>query len=166
MRTAINNVKPNKAPGLDGIPNLVLQRLLPLTECYLVNLFNACLRCHYCPNHFRQSTTVVIRKPGKPDYTDPKAYRPIALLSTIGKALESVIARRLSYLVEHYNLLPKNHIGGRRGRSCELAIHLLLEETHNAWRDGSRVASGLALDVSSAFDNVNHTRLIHDLRKR
>lgn len=109
---------------------------------------------------------MVIRKPGKPDYTDPKAYRPIALLSTISKALESVIARRLSFLVEQHNLLPKQHIKGRRGHSCKLAIHLLLEETHNAWRDGSRVASGLALDVSGAFDNVNHTRLIHDLRKR
>lgn len=143
VRTAISNVKPNKAPGPDGIPNLVLQRLLPLIEHYLVNLFNACLQCHYCPDHFRQSTTVVIRKPGKPDYTDPKAYRPIALLSTIGKALESVIARRLSFLVEKYNLLPKHHIGGRRGRSSELAIHLLLEETHSAWRDGARVPQAL-----------------------
>ncbi|RAO74379.1 uncharacterized protein BHQ10_010391 [Talaromyces amestolkiae] len=106
---------------------------------------------------------VVIRKPGKLDYTDPKAYRPIALLSMIRKTLESMIA---SYLVERHNLLPKHHIGGRRGRSCELAIHLLLEETHHAWRDGSRVASGLTLDVTGAFNNVNHIRMLHDLRKR
>ncbi|EED11577.1 reverse transcriptase, putative [Talaromyces stipitatus ATCC 10500] len=44
VRTAINNVKLDKAPGPDGIPNLVLQRLLPTIEAYLVNLFNACLR--------------------------------------------------------------------------------------------------------------------------
>ncbi|EED22644.1 reverse transcriptase, putative [Talaromyces stipitatus ATCC 10500] len=158
--------EPNKAPGPDGIPNLVLQRLLPTIEAYLVNLFNTCLRQQYCPDHFRKSTIVILRKPGKPDYSDLKAYCPIALLSTIGKALESVLARRLSYLVEQYNLLLKQHIGGRRGRSCELAIHLLLEETHSAWREGSRVASGLALDAAGAFDNVNYIRLIHDLRKR
>ncbi|EED15976.1 reverse transcriptase, putative [Talaromyces stipitatus ATCC 10500] len=147
VQTAVTNVKPDKAPGPDGIPNLVLQRLLPTIEAYL-------------------STTVILRKPGKPDYSDPKAYRPIALLSTIGKALESVLARRLSYLVEQYDLLPKQHIGGCRGHSCELAIHLLLEETYIVWRESSRVASGLALDAAGAFDNVNHIRLIHDLRKR
>ncbi|EED22555.1 transposon I factor, putative [Talaromyces stipitatus ATCC 10500] len=166
VRTAVTNVKPNKAPGLDGILNLVLQRLLPTIEAYLVNLFNACLRQQYCPDYFRKSTTVILCKPGKPDYSNLKAYCPIALLSTIGKALESVLARRLSYLVEQYNLLLKQHIGGRRGCSCELAIHLLLEETHSVWREGSRVALELALDAAGAFDNVNYIRLIHNLRKR
>jgi len=51
----------------------------------------------------------------------------IALLNTIGKALEAVIASRISYMVEVHSLLPHTHVGGRRGRSCEHAIHLLLE---------------------------------------
>ncbi|EED11532.1 reverse transcriptase, putative [Talaromyces stipitatus ATCC 10500] len=93
VRTTVNNMKPNKAPRPDGIPNLALQRLPPTVESYLVNLFNACLCQQYCPDHFRRSTTVILRKPDKPDYSDPKAYRPIALLSTIGKALELVVER-------------------------------------------------------------------------
>lgn len=108
---------------------------------------------------------MVLRKPGKDDYSNPKNYRPIALLSTIGKALESVIAGRISYLVEKSGLLPENHIGGRRGRSCEHALHLLLERTHAAWRAGDIVATPLTLDVSGAYDNVSHRRLIHNLRK-
>ncbi|EED22490.1 hypothetical protein TSTA_059880 [Talaromyces stipitatus ATCC 10500] len=117
VRMAVTNVKPNKALGLDRIPNLVLQRLLPTIEAYLVNLFN--------------SIIVILCKPGKPNYSNLKVYCLIVLLSTIGKALELVLARHLSYLVEQYNLLPKQHVGGRCGHSCELAIHLLLEETHN-----------------------------------
>jgi hypothetical protein len=163
---AVNCAAPLKAPGPDGIPNIAIQKALPLIRPYLTHLFNACLSLGYCPKHFRESTTVVIRKPGKPDYTAPKAYRPIALLSTIGKALEAVIATRLSYLVEAYGLLPANHIGGRRGRSCEHAIHLLLERVHAAWRANYRVASLLTLDASGAFDNVSHQRLVHNLRKR
>jgi hypothetical protein len=106
-----------------------------------------------------------LRKPGKPDYSNPKSYRPIALLSTIGKALESVVASRLSYLVEAYDLLPDNHVGGRRGRSTEHALHILVEQAHAAWRAGHRVASLLSLDISGAFDNVAFQRLIHNLRK-
>jgi hypothetical protein len=110
--------------------------------------------------------TVVLWKPGKPDYSDPKSYRPIALLGTIGKALESMVASRLSYLVEAYDLLPDNHVGGRRGRSAEHALHILVEQAHAAWRAGHRVASLLSLDISGAFDNVAFQRLIHNLHKR
>jgi hypothetical protein len=84
----------------------------------------------------------------------------------IRKALESVVASRLSYLVEAYDLLPDNHVGGRRGRLTEHALHILVEQAHAAWRAGHRVASLLSLDLSGAFDNVTFQRLIHNLRKR
>jgi hypothetical protein len=126
-----------------------------------------CLDQGYCPQHFRRSTTVVIRKPGKDDYSIPKNYRPIALLSTIGKALEAIIAARISYLVEKHALLPQNHIvGGRRGRSCEHALYLLLEKIHAAWRAGYPIATLLTLDLTGAYDNVSHQRLLHNMRKR
>ncbi|KAF4311312.1 reverse transcriptase [Botryosphaeria dothidea] len=103
----------------------------------------------------------------KDDYTDPKSYRPIALTNTIGKILESIIARRMSYLVERFDLLPQSHIGGRRGRSTEHAVHLLVETVHSAWNSAEpRVATLLQLDVSGAYDNVSHPRLLHNLRKR
>lgn len=166
VKRAIDRVSPNKAPGPDGLPNLALQRALPIIGPYLTHLFNECLRQGYCPSHFRKSATVVLRKPGKGDYTDPKSYRPIALLSTIGKALEAVLANRISYLVEKHMLLPSKHIGGRKGRSCEHAIHLLMERIYASWRNGDTVASLLTLDASGAFDNVNHRRLLHNLRRR
>jgi hypothetical protein len=50
---------------------------------------------------------VVIQKPDKDDYSNPKNYRPIALLSTIGKALEAIIVAQISFLVERYGLLPQ-----------------------------------------------------------
>jgi hypothetical protein len=42
---------------------------------------------------------VVLRKPGKPNYALPGAYRPIYLLDTLCKLLEAVMARRLSFLL-------------------------------------------------------------------
>lgn len=47
----------------------------------------------------------------KDDYTQPNAYRPISLLTTLVKALEAVVATRILYLAEEYGLLPENHLG-------------------------------------------------------
>lgn len=59
---------------------------------HLERLFNACLFHGYHPKSFKESITVVLKKPKEDaDFTIPKNWRPIALLSTIGKALEAVI---------------------------------------------------------------------------
>ena len=152
---------------MDGLTFRILQLTLGYVEKWIVRIYNACLDLEYCPKHFRHSKTVVLRKPGKDDYTLPKSYRPIALLSTLGKGLEKIIATRISYLVEKYELLPKEHTGERKLSSIENAIHMVLEGVHKAWKSkDSQTASLLMLDVKGAFDNVSHPRLIHNLRKR
>ena len=97
----------------------------------------------------------------------PKAYRPIALLNTIGKLMDSIIARRISYVTEAYQLLPSTHIRGRKGRSVDHALHTIVGKIYEAWNSPEpQVASLLLLDVSGAFDNVLYARLLHNLRKR
>jgi hypothetical protein len=56
----------------------------------------------------------MIRKLSKPDYTDPKVYKPIALLNTLGKALEAIVAKRMRFLAESHALLPSTQIGARK----------------------------------------------------
>ena len=164
---AINAAASYKAPGPDGLPNRALQVAAPLLADHLTRLFNQSLHLNYWPTSFRESVTVVLRKPDKDDYTVPKAYRPIALLNTLSKVMEAVIAKRLSYLVETHNILPQKHIGGRRLRSTEDALHTIVEAIYKAWSTKPKlVASLLLLDVSGAFDNVSHRRLLHNLRKR
>uniref|UniRef100_A0A1L7UN13 Reverse transcriptase n=1 Tax=Fusarium mangiferae TaxID=192010 RepID=A0A1L7UN13_FUSMA len=165
IERTIRRAAPNKAPGIDGITNGVLHQTLDLLLPALYVLFNACLQQGYCPIHFKDSVTVVLRKPGKDDYAQPKAYRPIALLSTLGKAMEAIIANRLAYLADVHELLPSRHTGGRKLTSTEHAMHFLLQRIHEAWAEG-KVASLLLLDVSGAYDNVSRERLLHNLRKR
>lgn len=167
VEDAIQEAAPLKAPGPDGITNLALQVARPWITPHLARIFNQSLRLGYCPQHFRKSTTVVLRKPGKDNYTVPKAYRPIALLNTVGKIMDAIIARRLSYLAETHGLLPDSHMGGRRCRSTEHTLHQIVDKIYEAWGSGKgMVASLLLLDVSGAFDNVSHRRLLHNLRKR
>ena len=165
IERAIRMASPNKAAGTDEITNNIIQTTMEIILPYLHKLFNACLRLGYHPRHFKESITVVLRKPGKDDYTQPKSYRPIALLNTLGKILEAVVANRLSYLADTYQLLPTRHTGGRKLSSTDHAIHLILQGIHNAWAEG-KTASLLLLDVSGAFDNVSKQRLLHNLKKR
>ncbi len=89
---------PHKAPGPTGIPNFILQQLISTLLPILHQIFNALLNLGYCLLLFRTSITIAMQKAHKNDYSITKAYRPIALLDTIGKALESVLAKRISAL--------------------------------------------------------------------
>ena len=66
---AVRRAAPNKAPGVDGIPNAVLHKTLDIILPSLCKLFNACLQQGYCPKHFKEAITVVLRKLGKDDCT-------------------------------------------------------------------------------------------------
>jgi len=53
------------------------------------------------------------------------------LLSMLGKVLESVIAKRISYAVETFGLLPTNHFGAKKKRFTKQALLLLQEHIYN-----------------------------------
>ncbi|KAG9636027.1 hypothetical protein KCU64_g14772, partial [Aureobasidium melanogenum] len=125
----------NKAPGPDQIPNKVLKVVGDIIAEPLQNLFNACMALQHCPQHFKHSTTVVIPKPGKPSHKETKAYRPIALMNTIGKVLDSVLAKRLQYYAEQYHLLPRNHTGGRNTKGENVGA---LQDIHKKAEDWAR----------------------------
>ncbi len=94
-----------------------------------------------------------------------KAWRPISLLSTLGKVLEAVIAERISYAVETFGLLPTNHFGARKQRSAVQALLLLQEQIYNAWR-GKRVVSLISFDVKGAYNGVCKEQLLQRMRAR
>jgi len=165
IREAVNRLAPDKAPGPDEISNRVLKNTLPVIEYHLQTLVQASVRLRHFPKAFKHTTTVVLRKPSRPDYTKVKAYRPIALENTVGKVMESVIAEIISYLTETHELLPPRHYGGRPGRSTEDAMMILSENIHQAWKK-KKVYTAVFMDVAGAFNNVHHERLIHNLRNR
>jgi ribonuclease HI/exonuclease III len=161
----IHRLSPYKAYGPDEISNIVLQKCIDLITDYLLYIFRAILKLGKYYDPWRESTTVVLRKPGKPRYDVPKAYRPVVLLSTLAKVLTAIVAEDISQLAERHQLLPKTHFGGRPGRTTTDAIHYLVHRVKEAWRN-NKVASVLFLDVEGAFPNAVTERLLHNLRRR
>ena len=164
---AIYRPKQDKAPRIDGIPNRFLRIVVRKLSKVFTHLFKVCFRLGYHPSDFKKANTIVLRKPQKDDYSEPKSYRPIALLSTLGKALEAVVAKRLSDFAENHQLLPLEQMGARRDRSTITALETIVDTVYIVWDCGrGNVTSLLSLDVAGAFNNVSHRRLIYNLRNK
>jgi len=157
--------KPFSAPGPDGIPNALLQQCFALLGPLLWIMFQATCTLRYEPSEMKQLTTIVLRKPGRDDYSLAKSYRPIALYRTIKKSFDSVYAKILTYVTETHQLLPPNHIGGRPGRTTSDAIHLLTSHIKDELRKGN-VVTVISLDIQAAFPNAVKARLIHNMKQR
>lgn len=162
---AIRSLRPFKAPGPDGIPNEVYIHCADTLTPLLGTLFRATFTLHYYPSSWKVSDTIVLRKPGKTDYTTAKAHRPIALLNCMSKILSRCVADLLVYHAETKSLLADYQFGGRAGRTTTDSIHLVTKTVKDAWRRG-KVASVLFLDIKSAFPAATPERLFHNMRMR
>ncbi|HKT21438.1 MAG TPA: reverse transcriptase family protein, partial [Nitrososphaerales archaeon] len=154
----------NKAPGPDGLPFSSLRRAYTAIPQHFNALYAALGSTGYHPLIWRQATTVIIPKPGKPDYSTPKAYRPIALLNCLGKILEKLMAQRLAYYAERFALLHKDQIGGRPQRSAIDAALALSHRIDDA-KNRKEHTSALFMDVRGAFDNVSRSRLVSTMKE-
>jgi hypothetical protein len=164
-REAIFKSNPDKAPGLEEIGFRVWRELWPVVGDHVLWLYNTSLELQHTPRQWKTARIVTLRKPGKADYTIPKAFRPISLLPTISKGFEAAIAARLSFITETYSLLPSNHFGARPRRSAEQALNVLVERIYQAWRQG-KVLSLVSFDVKGACNGVHSDVLERRLAAR
>ncbi|KAJ5100792.1 hypothetical protein N7456_006844 [Penicillium angulare] len=154
-----------KAPGEDGLPAIVWKMTWPTVKYRVLDLFQASLQEGKLPRQWRHAKIIPLKKPNKDDYTIAKAWRPISLLATLGKILESVVAERISHAVETHGLLPTSHFGARKQRSAEQALVFLQEQIYAAWR-GRRVLSLISFDVKGAYNGVCKERLVQRMKAR
>jgi ribonuclease HI len=154
-----------KAPGEDGLPAIVWKEIWSTVKHRVLALFRSSLEEGTLPSQWRHAKIIPLKKPGKEDYTVAKAWRPISLLATLGKVLESVVAERISHAVEAYGLLPTNHFGARKQRSAEQALLLLQEQIYTAWR-GRKIVSLVSFDVKGAYNGVCKERLLQRMKAR
>lgn len=144
---------------------LVWKKLWVHLKTFIARIFTACVDLGHHPKQWRSAKIIVLRKPSKPDYSLPGAYRPISLLNTLGKLLEAVVAQRLSYLAEKHGLLPNSQFGGRPGRTTEQALLVLSNAIDQAWYK-HKVVTLISFDLKGAFNGVNGVSLDHSLQAR
>ena len=108
----------------------------------------------------------MIPKTGKPDYSAPKAYRPISLTPFIFKLLERVNAWNIMETALKNNPLHKRQHAYRMGRSTESAISQVLNEIEKGLNTPKGFTLATCIDISSAFDRLNPIKAADALIKK
>ena len=117
------------------------------------------------PRPFRNADVVFIPKTGKRDQSLPKSYRPISLLRTLGKGLERLVAKRLSWVAIKYKVLHPQQFGALPLRSSADLTACLVHDVEEAWaKDRKLISSVLTADIKGAFNAVLPGRLLKRLR--
>ncbi len=153
------------APGKDGV------RIHALTACWntigpaVRDLYSACLTLGYHPAVFRSAEVVMLQKPNKTDFTSPRSWRPIALLSCLGKGLERLIARRMAWAALTHGVLNPQQFGALPSRSGTDLVNALIHDIESGFERGM-VSSVLTMDIQGAFDTVLPNRLARRLREQ
>lgn len=156
-------MKSSKSPGLDEVPNILLKKLPGKAIKFLVTIFNSCLRFNYFPSAFKKAKIIAIHKANKPA-NDPKSYRPISLLSNLGKVYEKLLYFRVNDFITEHNIILKEQFGFKREHSTVHQINRIKNKI--VTNKYNKKSTGIILlDIEKAFDSVWHNGLIYKLIK-
>ena len=160
LSTALQRMSASKACGADGITIEMLRMTFEVTGPHLLNVVNSSIVSGVLPPEWKIATVVPIHKAGSVE--DPNNYRPVSILPTVAKLVESVVCLQLTtYLVTHNVLCDEQH-GFRPGRSTESAMLDAVGYLMDGMNHGT-IGCLTTADTSKAFDSVQHRRLLEKL---
>ncbi len=163
IKKIISKLKIKKSPGLDGIANILLKRLPETAIMYLTKVINACVDFCCFPRQFKVAKVISILKPTK-DPKNSSSYRPISLLSSVGKIFERVINTKLSEFLEENSTISPKQFGFRPEYSTVHQIRRI--NNIIASNKARRISTGMVLiDMEKAFDSIWHDGVIFKLNQ-
>jgi hypothetical protein len=154
----LNNLKPSKSHDVLGFENKLLCDSALFIAPSLTHIYNLSLYHGIFPENFKLARVTPVHK-GKGDRSDPSNYRPISVISTVAKILESAVKEQLMGHIENNNLLSSQHFAYIKGRSTQIALQCITERWLKAIDNGN-VTAACFIDLSKCFDTVNHENLL------
>ena len=152
------NLNPKKASAVSSIPAKYLMQSAEECGSVLTNLINDCISKNDFPNELKMADMTPVFKTG--DVTAAKNYRPVSVLPAASKIYEKILQNQM---VEHIDKYLSRHLSGyRKGYSAQHALISLLER----WKlslDQGGYGGAVLMDLSKAFDTLNHELLIAKL---
>jgi hypothetical protein len=153
----------SKSCDLDPLPTEVLKKFVPELLPYITDMCNASLQQGNLPQSQRHATVTPRLKKAGLDESDVKNYRPISNLTFMSKVVERLVCRQLVAFLEQHGLLPVHQSAYRRHHSTETAVLKVVSDLLLA-ADKGQVTLLALLDLSAAFDTVDHSILLDRLR--
>ena len=149
LQECIRTLPSEKVTGEDEVHNKFLKNLPAHKMTELLRLANKSFRTTDIPNNWKKSLVIPIPKARK-DLTDPNSYRPISLLSCVGKVVEKLVNTRLAWFLETHNKFSPTQCGFRNRKSTEDLL-VCLEHQIRASLVNRKVTISLFFDLQQAF---------------
>ena len=157
----MGRIRKKKAPGPDKISPEVAKIV---AECHgeiVLAAFNGYITKAKFPKAWKRAVLVLIEKPVKEGVS--AGYRPICLLDTVGKILETVIERRLRDELEEKGTLSDRQYGFREGRSAIDAMQLINRKVKEATNKAAQHKRRVTVDIRNAFNTARWSMIIEEL---
>ncbi|XDV26173.1 hypothetical protein PO909_029949 [Leuciscus waleckii] len=161
VSTLLLSSHPTTCP-LDPIPSHLLQAISPTLLPSLTHIINSSLHTGTFPTAFKQARVTPLLKKPTLNTSLVENYRPISLLPFIAKTLERAVFNQLTSFLSLNNQLDVNQSGFKKGHSTETAL-LSVTEALRIAKAASKSSVLILLDLSAAFDTVNHQILLSTL---
>ena len=149
---------------LDPMPTSILLQCIDELLPSILYIVNESLQKGIFPDQLKDAAVRPSLKKHNLDSDELKSYRPISNLSFLSKIIEKCVHIQLTKYLDENNLHAKHQSGYRVHHSCESAI----TKIHNdllIMVDKRDHAVLLLLDLSAAFDTLNHSLLITKLKR-
>ena len=141
---------------MDGIFTEELKHFGQQAKTWLLELFNRCVETNRIPKIWRKSRVIALPKQDK-DLSLPKSFRPISLLCHPYKLFERLLLGKLTPVVEP-KIIPQQ-AGFREGKSTTGQLLNLMQHIEDVF-EKRLVTSAVFVDLSAAYDTVNHRVLL------
>lgn len=156
---------PTKSSGLDRIPTTLLKRCICPLLPVLKEIINTSISSGVVPACFKSASITPLLKKTSLNQEEMKNYRPVSQLPYVSKLLERIVAPQLHSYLEMNNFFEPMQSAYRKNFSVETA----LLKVHNdilVTLDNGGEALLILLDLSSAFDTIDHSLIIARLQFR
>jgi hypothetical protein len=156
----ISELNPNKSCGIDLIDTFIIKQLAGPLAPILSNIFNKSMNTGRVPDKLKEAMITPVYK--SDDRKSFGNYRPISILPIFSKILERIIYNRLLTYLDKMHILSSNQYGFRKNYSTYMALIELIDSLSHSI-DNNEYTIGIFVDLSKAFDTVDHKILISKL---
>ena len=159
VKEILDDLNPRTAVGADGISPRLLRLSAPVMAEEITRSINFLIANRSWPDKWKCGNLTPLFKKDKD--TRKENYRPVSVLTALSKVFEKVMYDQLyNTFCRH---LSKNLSGFLKNHSCCTALLKMTED----WRrslDNRESAMAVAVDLSKAFDSINHNLLLAKLK--